>query len=151
MRTARSLSLLLFFFLTACASMVARPEWRLQGIRVDQLDLSKATLGLDAQITNPNGFKITIRQVRYRLYLKEALVAQGERAEELELPGGAMTDVWLPVEVSLREARKLLPLLKETARKEDLNWRIEGECTLKALGVEKVLPFKKETPFTPPA
>ena len=131
--------------------MIARPEWRLQGIRVDQLDLSKATLGLDAQITNPNRFNVTIRQVRYRLYVKEALVAQGERTEAFELPGGAMTDVRLPVEISFREARKLLPLLKETARKEDLNWRIEGECTLKALGVEKVLPFKKEAAVTPSA
>lgn len=141
---------LLFFFLAACASVIARPEWRLQGVRVDQLDLSKATLGLDAQITNPNRFNVTLRKVNYRLYLKEALVAEGEINEAVELPGQATTDVWLPVEISLKEARKVLPLLKEMPGKEAIDWHLEGECTLKALGIEKVLPFKK-TSSPPPA
>jgi len=130
--------------------MIARPEWRLQGFRVDQLDLSKATLGLDAQITNPNRFNVTLRKVNYRLYLKEALVAEGEINEAVELPGQATTDVWLPVEISLKEARKVLPLLKGMPGKEAIDWRLEGECTLKALGIEKVLPFKK-TSSPPPA
>jgi LEA14-like dessication related protein len=135
-----------FFFLTSCASgkMIARPEWRLLGVQIDQLDFSKATLGIQAQITNPNSFGVTVRKVHYRLYLKEVLVALGEKKEPFDLPGQGVTDVLLPVEISLGEVRRMLPLLKNRSGKEDLNWRIEGEGTVKAFGLEKVFPFKRE-------
>jgi LEA14-like dessication related protein len=144
MRTARSGSLLLFFFLAACAPVITRPEWRLQGVRIDQIDLSKITLGLNAQITNPNDFEITVKQLHYRLYLKEALIAEGDETQSFALPGRGVTDVWLPAEISLAAARQVLPLLKKNQRKEELDWRIEGECILKAFGVERAFPFKKE-------
>jgi LEA14-like dessication related protein len=124
--------------------MIERPEWQIQGVRIDQIDFSKATLGVNAQITNPNHFDVTLQQVHYRLYLKETLIAQGEKTESFELPGHGAADVWLPVEVSLSAARQILPLLKNNPEDKALSWRIEGEGTLKAFGIEKILPFKKE-------
>lgn len=123
--------------------MIERPEWRLQAVRIDQIDFSKATLGVNAQITNPNTFGVTLQQVHYRLYLKETLIAQGERKESFALPGRGTADVWLPVEVSLSAARQILPLLRNNPGNKALRWRIEGEGTLKAFGMEKVLPFRK--------
>jgi LEA14-like dessication related protein len=145
LRDVRNLILLTFFFLLSCApgKIIARPEWQVQGIRIEQLDFSKATLGVDVQMTNPNSFGVTVKQMNYRLYFKEALIAQGEKNESFELPGHGVTDVPLPLEIALVEVRQILPLLKSKALKEDLNWRIEGECLLKAFGIEKRFPFKE--------
>lgn len=146
MRKIKVLLLITCFLLASCASwrVIERPEWRLQAVRIDQIDFSKATLGVNAQITNPNNFGVTLREVRYRLYLKETLIAQGEKTESFELPGHGAADVWLPVEVSLSAARQIVPLLKNNPGDQALSWRIEGEGTLKAFGIEKTLPFKKE-------
>ncbi|HEY5600279.1 MAG TPA: LEA type 2 family protein, partial [Candidatus Manganitrophaceae bacterium] len=140
------LVLFVLFSLASCASMkvVSRPEWRLQGVRIDHISLSKVTLGIDARITNPNFFSVTIRQARYRFYLGEILIAQGEKTEPFDLPGHGVADVLLPAEISLAAAREIAPLLKSDPGGGGANWRLEGEFALKVFGVENIFPFKKE-------
>ena len=147
MRNPRILFPLTFFFLLfSCASwrVIARPEWRLQGIQIEHLDRAKAAVGISARIKNPNSFGVTVQQVHYRLYLKETLIAEGEKKESFDLPRNGAVNVVLPVEISLTEVRQMLPLLKKSGRKDDPHWRLEGECTLEAFGIEKIFPFKKE-------
>ena len=140
--------LLLFVLLSlvSCASKraISRPEWRLQGIRIDHIDLSKVRLAIEAHITNPNPFSVTILKAHYQFYMGETLIAQGEKTEPFDLPGAGETDVLLPVEISLAAMSKIAPLLKNDPGNNDLHWRLEGECTLKVFGVERVFPFKKE-------
>ena len=135
--------LLAFFFLGACGlKNVSRPEWRVLGVEVEHADRSNASVGVIAQIKNPNAFSVTVRQVHYRLYLKERLIAEGAKNEPFDLRRLAKTQVTLPLEISVAEARQLLPQLKGMPRKE-VPWRLEGECTVEAFGVERVFPFLK--------
>jgi len=144
MRDVKIVLLLTFFFLSACGLRnVSKPEWRLLDIQIDQLNRSKASVQIVAQIKNPNAFSVTVRQVHYRLYLKESLIAEGEKNEPFDLPRLGKAQVALPLEISVTEARQVMPHLKTTPRKE-VAWRLEGECTVEAFGIEKVFPFLKE-------
>lgn len=142
----KMLLLFVLFSLASCASarVVSRPEWRLQGIRIDHIDLSKVTLGIAARITNPNPFGVTIRQAEYRVYLGETLVAQGKKTDPFDLPGHGDANVLLPVEISLAAMREIGPLLRYDPGNGGERWRLEGECVLKAFGIERVFPFRKE-------
>ena len=131
----------LFYAVFGCtpAQILTKPEWRLQGIRIDRIDLSGASLGLSVQLTNPNSVGLTIQHLSYQLYLHEVEIAAGERKTPFELPRHASVDIVLPVEVRLKQARELAPFLKNAP--EEIDYRIEGEVTLQAMGMEKRFPL----------
>ena len=134
--------ILLFPALFGCtpAQILTKPEWRLQGIQVDRIDLTGASLGLAVQITNPNAVDITVRHLSYRFYLHEAEIAAGEKTVPFALPGHGSVDIVLPVEVRLKQVRELAPLLKNGP--DEIDYRMEGEVTLRAMGLEKTFPLR---------
>lgn len=137
--------LFVFFPLQAhfgCAptQILTQPEWRLSGIRIDRIDLSGASLGLAVQMTNPNPIGITVQHLSYRFYLRDVEIAAGEKTVPFELPRHGSVEIVLPVEVRLKQARELAPLLKKAP--EEIDYRIEGEATLRAMGMEKRFPLR---------
>lgn len=133
------LFLLQTVFACAPAPMLTRPEWRLQGVRIERIDLSGASIGVAVQLTNPNAVGITVQHLLYRFYLHEVEIASGEKTVPFELPGHGSVDILLPVEVRLKQARELAPLLKGPP--EEIDYRLEGEATVRAMGMEKRFPL----------
>lgn len=127
--------LLQAFFGCSPARFLSKPEWRLQGIRIDRIDLSGASVGLALRIINPNPVGVTVRHLTYRFYLHEVKIAEGEMTTPFELPRHESIDVVLPVQMSFKEARELAPLLRQ--KTEEIDYRLEGEITLQAMGTEK--------------
>lgn len=135
-----SSSLFVIFLLQALsgcapARLLSKPEWRLQGIRIDRIDLKGASLGLALRIINPNPVGVTVQHLTYQFYLHEVKMAAGEITTPFELPRHESIDVVLPVQVSFKEARELVPLLRK--KTEEIDYRMEGEITLRAMGTEK--------------
>lgn len=133
------LFLLQLLFGCTPAQLLTKPEWRLQGVRVERIDLSGASLGLAVQLTNPNAVGITVEHLSYRFYLHEVEIATGEKSTPFELPGRGSADIVLPIEVRLKQARELAPLLRSAP--EEIDYRMEGEVTLRAMGMEKRFPL----------
>ncbi|MBI3803891.1 MAG: LEA type 2 family protein [Nitrospirae bacterium] len=133
------LSFLILLFGCTPARIIAKPEWRLQGIQVDRIDLSGASLGLAVQMTNPNPFGITVQHLSYQVFLHEVEVAAGEKTDAFELPRHGSAEILFPVEVRLKKARELAPFLRKAP--EEIDYRIEGEVTLRAMGMEKRFPL----------
>lgn len=131
--------LLQMFFGCAPARLLTQPEWRLSGIRIDRIDLSGASLGLAVQMTNPNPIGITVQHLSYRFYLRDVEIASGEKTTPFELPRHGSVEIVLPVEVRLKQARELAPLLRKAP--EEIDYRMEGEATLRAMGMEKRFPL----------
>jgi LEA14-like dessication related protein len=117
------------------ARLLSKPEWRLQGIRIDRIDLTGASLGLALRIINPNPVGVTVQHLTYQFYLHEVKVAEGEMTTPFELPRHDSIDVVLPVQMSFKEARTLVPLLRKEM--EEIDYRMEGEITLRAMGTER--------------
>lgn len=133
-------SLLVIFLLQALlgctpARLLSKPEWRVQGIRIERIDLTGASLGLALRIINPNPVGVTVQHLTYQFYLHEVKVAEGEMTTPFELPGHDSIEVVLPVQMSFKEARALAPLLRKEM--EEIDYRMEGEITLRAMGTEK--------------
>lgn len=131
--------LVLFFTGCAPAQLIARPEWRLQGVQIERIDLSGASLGLAIRITNPNPFGVTVQHLTYQFFLHGLEVATGEKTDPFELPRHGSADMLFPVEVRLKQARELAPILRKAP--EEIDYRIEGEVTLRAIGIEKRFPI----------
>lgn len=127
--------LLQALFGCAPARLLDKPEWRLQGIQIDRIDLSGASLGLAVEITNPNAVGVTVQHLSYRFYLHEAEIAGGEKTTPFELPKRGSIGIILPLEVRLKQVRELAPLLRKGP--EGMDYRIEGEVILRAMGMEK--------------
>jgi LEA14-like dessication related protein len=117
------------------ARLLSKPEWRLQGIRIDRIDLTGASLGLALRIINPNPVGVTVQHLTYQFYLHEVKIAEGEVTTPFELPRHESIDVVLPVQMSFKEARELAPLLRKEM--EEIDYRLEGEIALRAMGTEK--------------
>lgn len=117
------------------ARLLSKPEWRLQGIQIDRIDLSGASIGLALRIINPNPVGVTIRHLTYQFYLHDVKIAEGEMTTPFELPRHGSIDILLPVQMSFKEARELAPLLRKQG--EEIDYRLEGGITLQAMGTEK--------------
>lgn len=117
------------------ARLLSKPEWRLQGIRIDRIDLTGASVGLALRIINPNPVGVTVQHLTYQFYLHEVKIAEGELTAPFELPRHESIDVVLPLQVSFKEARELAPLLRK--EREEIDYRLEGEIALRAMGTEK--------------
>lgn len=117
------------------ARLLSKPEWRLQGIQIGRIDLSGASVGLALRIINPNPVGMTVHHLTYQFYLHEVKIAEGEMTTPFELRRHDSIDVVLPVQISFKEARALAPLLRKEP--EEIDYRLEGEITLRAMGTEK--------------
>jgi len=117
------------------ARLLSKPEWRLQGVQIDRIDLTGASVGLALRIMNPNPVGVTVQHLTYEFYLHEVRIAQGEMTAPFALPRHGSIDIVLPVQLNFKEARELAPLLRK--EKEEIDYRLEGEITLQAMGTEK--------------
>src|SRR5579884_1210403 len=127
--------LIQILFGCAPTQILAKPEWRVEGIRIDRIDLSGVSLALAIHLTNPNAVRMTVQHLSYQFYLHDVEIASGEKSDPFELPGRGSVEIVMPVEVRLKQARELAPMLKGAP--EEMDYRMEGEVTLKAMGIER--------------
>ncbi|MFY9268469.1 MAG: LEA type 2 family protein [Candidatus Manganitrophaceae bacterium] len=123
----------------APTKIVSAPEWRIQAVEMDRLDFSGAHLSVAVRITNPNPFGLTVSHLLYRLSIGEGEIASGEISVPFIIARHGSADVVLPIEVRFKQIGKLAPLLREKSG--GIDYRIEGEVTVRALGMQKTVPI----------
>jgi LEA14-like dessication related protein len=138
---ATGLLLLVALSIFACGTkIVHRPEWRLHGVRIERIDTEGATLHVNVKVTNPNAFAIALEKVDYRLFFDKIEVAKGHKEGTVEFRPYQEVGIALPIEVDLKTILDQRAALREADRSA---YRVEGEVTLKAVGIRKTFPFNE--------
>ena len=87
--------------LPGCASLgraaFERPTVDLQSIVVKEVTSSGAILDVLLAVTNPNVFAIDGAGMEMTLDIDDVRFGEVSRPDPLHLPGGATTDVWVPI------------------------------------------------------
>lgn len=94
------------FFLSGCqtfAKMIgvepAQPTIRVQDIKLDGFSKESIQLQVYLRVANPNFFEATIKNLKYSLFVKDSLLADGNQSEAVRILGQDSTLVKLPLKV----------------------------------------------------
>ena len=94
----------LIFLLMIIAAFSCKPDYEeinfqgLENIKVEKVTSSNITLSADAQFYNPNGQKLTLKNVDVEILIKEEVV--GHINQELNVAIAAKSDFEVPLKVS---------------------------------------------------
>lgn len=134
-----ALSLLLALAGAACASLVKEPRVALAEVAVQSLTLSGATIRVELEVENPNGFGLDARALEYTLLFQPGTsggtgpeegwrtLASGRTTEAVRLP--ANETVRVPVAVPFR-FRDIEDAAASLLRDGALRYRFEGAFTV---------------------
>ena len=125
--------------LTACASLIQQPRVALANVAVQSLTLSGATIQVELDVENPNGFGLDARALEYTFFFQPAelegdeagdtwrTLASGRTVEPVNLP--ANQTVRVPVALPFR-FRDLEDAAASFLRDGSLRYRFEGAFTV---------------------
>ena len=77
----------------------AQPTIRVQDIKLDGFSKEGIQLQVYLRVANPNYFEATIKNLKYRLSVKDSLLAEGIQTEPVKILGQDSTLVKLPLRV----------------------------------------------------
>ncbi|AMB85556.1 hypothetical protein AWM79_09705 [Pseudomonas agarici] len=130
-RTLGSLGLVMLLALSGCASWLDAgpldPEVHLVRVEPVKVKMLQQTFKLHLRVDNPNDNTLTVRGLRYRIYLDQWLLAEGESDEWLTVAPNSRAFFVVPVQTNLWQHLK--PLAKRLKRQADqpIPYRLEGE------------------------
>ncbi|MCP1727700.1 LEA14-like dessication related protein [Natronospira proteinivora] len=120
--------LALMVLLTACAHMervVKAPEVVLKEIRLDALSLQRQRFSVDLLVSNPNDFRMNIRELSYHLTLEGVDLTRGVFDQGLDLAAGASDQVTVAIETDLLQTGQgLLSWFRDPG--DTMAYRVEG-------------------------
>lgn len=123
-----ALMLAVLLLLPGCAHLgrvVDPPEVVLEAVRLDALALQRQVFSVDLHVTNPNRFRMNIRELSYQLTLEGVDLTQGVVDQGLNLAAGASERVTVQIETDLlRSGQGLLSWLRDPG--ETMRYRVEG-------------------------
>lgn len=137
----RSLALVSVFSaaaLTACAKPKA-PTVVPKEVRVTALDLETVSLDMRVEMTNPNGFPITVQRVSGRVKIEGVDVGTVDVPHTVSLPPNAPTSVQVPLKVRWQGATQLATI---AAQGRDIPFTVDGSV---GVGSEKL---SVDVPYT---
>ncbi len=119
---------------SGCAStmqnLVQSPVVELRAVQVMGLGLNSQTFLLSFDISNPNGFALPVRSVRYALKLDGRRFASGETPSEFSVPANGDARFAISVDLNLLQtAPQLLSVVRQSAR-DDVSYELDGRLAL---------------------
>jgi len=119
---------------SGCAStmqnLVQSPVVELRAVQVVGLGLNSQTFLLSFDISNPNGFALPVRSVRYSLKLDGRQFASGETPSEFSVPANGDGRFAISVDLNLLQtAPQLLSVVRQSAR-DDVSYELDGRLAL---------------------
>ena len=125
--------LLVSMQITACASLeeiAANPNVSLRNVQVESLDKDRQRFVLSFDVTNPNVFKLPIKNIRYAVKLNGHDFASGSAPCALNIPAGSDSEVAISVELDLLRTAPDLLFIARDAGSGEIVYSLEGELAL---------------------
>ena len=117
-------ALLAALFAGAARLTPRQPEVRFAGVSVGALSKEGAALDVDLAVTNPNGYRLGVRELTYRLSIAQVSAGEGSIAETISIPAHATAKVKLPLAFSFEPLKASALEIALTGR---IAYAIEGE------------------------
>lgn len=147
----RALVLLSTLLHAGCAALVKEPRVALAEVAVQSLSLSGATVRVELEVENPNGFGLDARALEYTLFFQAGggegvdddawrTLAAGRTTEGVSLP--ANETVRVPVDIPFR-FRDLGDAASSLLRDGTLRYRFEGAFTVGSPVGDVRVPFDR--------
>lgn len=130
--------------LPACAgtgSLIDSPTVRLNSVSLDKVSFSKQTFLLGFDVSNPNGFPLPVKMVKYRLLLDEQRFAGGETAAAFTVPARGDDAFTISVDLDMLNTANQISTLLRGGMPEAVDYRLEGSLTVD-------IPFARPLPFS---
>jgi LEA14-like dessication related protein len=115
--------LTLFLFASACLTL-RQPVIRFEGVSVGSLSRDGAALDVDLSVTNPNGYRLGVRQLTYRLSIADAPAGEGSIEETVSIPAHATASVKLPLSLTFAPLKSSI---LEMALTGGIAYAVEGD------------------------
>lgn len=118
-------------FITGCAGLKKplEPKISIEGIKVEDVNLTRAKIGVDLLIYNPNSYDIVVQDIDYSLFLKGSKVLSDKLAPNAVLVAQQETPIKVPVFVNVFDALNLIgPFVRA---KQNPEFTIKGAIDLK--------------------
>jgi LEA14-like dessication related protein len=114
-------------FLFRCAALESlveaqKPEVSVKKVRISALSFERATLLLDAEISNPNGFSVTGSGYDYKLSINATPLISGQDSASRTIRSHGKTKVQVPVSFAFQDLLKIASDLKD---QDSTSFRIE--------------------------
>lgn len=123
MRRGGAASLTLLLFASACLTL-RQPEIRFEGVSVGSLSKEGAALDVDLSVTNPNGYRLGVRQLTYRLSIADAPAGEGSIEETVSIPAHATASVKLPLSLTFAPLKSSILAMALTG---GIGYAVEGD------------------------
>ncbi len=154
-RLTLPLALLALLSLSACATAYSKPDITLRDVHLARLGLSRGTVEVDLEVTNPNPFALHTEGVHYLIGVREAgapedapfrTLGEGLFEEKFSVAAGTMRPVTIPVEFSYAA---LGGAGVELFRAKALEYRVVGTVNARTPVGNREVPFERRGLFNP--
>lgn len=140
----RIVLLTLVLLVSACASLKKpkEPKISIEAIKVESVNLTRAKIGVDLMIFNPNDYDLHVQDIAYSLFLKDTKVLEDEIVLQANLKALEETAVKIPVFVNVFDAINLIGPFMNTGRNPEFT--VKGQIDLE----NYLLPIKFDKKHT---
>jgi LEA14-like dessication related protein len=139
--------------LTGCSLFIAEPSVQVKDVGIVGLDGNGVEIELLLAVTNPNPYRVKLTGYSYDLKVMALPLAKGGAREALDFQGGGtVTDLRLPVRVSLSTLYELLkrrPDPDNVPYTLDAGLELDSPLGLRTIPVEKRGTFKVPERYRP--
>lgn len=139
-----SVGLVAALFLSACAStemMIAAPTVQLKSVELSKVSFNQQTFLLGFDVSNPNGFPLPVKAVRYRLLFDDKSFSQGETRGNFTVPARGEDHFDLSVNVNFFDSATQLTSLLRGGMPDHVEYELQGSLSID-------IPFVKPVPFS---
>jgi LEA14-like dessication related protein len=125
---------------TACLSFHP-PTVAFAGVAVSDVSREKATLGVDLDVENPNGYRLGVQSLRYRLSVDGTPAGEGSLDSAVSVPAHGRATVRLPLTLDWAPLKSRALGL---ALSGGIDWAVEGDVVFTTPLGSRTRPFRHE-------
>jgi LEA14-like dessication related protein len=137
-------ALVAVLLLAASCTDVKPPEVTLTGAEFDGITAEGLSLTLLADVSDPNGFGGTVRDLDYTIFVDGEMVAHGRQEDSVVVPSEGIVEAKIPFTLTWSGAADGL---KELASSGEHEWRIKGSAKFQKGGLSRSFRFDETGNF----
>lgn len=110
--------------------MIKLPKINVSGLKVDDVNFSRANLVLNLQVDNPNGFGLLVNALNYNLNVNGRNWVDGNNSKSLTINQNENGQIAIPISLNITEiGTSVVQLLSNSS---DVNFELNGDLDLGA-------------------
>ena len=125
--------LVMMAILSACATgsdLLRTPTVDLVSVEVTNLSFTRQSFLLSFKATNPNGFPLPVKAVRYTIRLNDEKFAGGVTRSDFTIPAGGESTFAISVELDLLKSGAELTSIVRAGVQSDVDYELAGKLTI---------------------